>query len=118
MIDPDFFSPKVRQGKLLLRKLWLIPVSKSHLGAGKAQLTRKSPRKQPSVWIHNICKTVMNRTSNGYRPVIPCLIDFVIGGIYRKLRRAISIVDRSSRLRHSGHRLSANTEVIHIERLI
>ena len=118
VIDPDFFFTEVRKGKLLLRKFRLIPVPKSHLGAGKAQFPRKSLWQKSAFRIHDIRKTVMNRPSDGYRPVIPRLIEFVIGCIHRKLRGPVCIVNRSPRLWHGCHRLSANAEVIHIERLI
>ena len=118
MIDPDLLSADLLQGKLLPGKLRLVPISKRHLGAGKAQLPCKAPRKQPAAWIHDIGRAVMNRPADRYRPVLPCLIQFVIGSIYRELRGAIRIVNRPSRLWHNRHSLSADAKIIHIERLL
>ena len=100
----------------LFRQIRAISVSLRDLGPRQAQFPRHPPGKQVTVCVTHEGITVMQRPPDGDRVVSFALAQFEVSGVHREFRGTIGVVYRSPGLRHRGHRLAAQTQIIHIQR--
>ena len=101
----------------LFRQIRAVPVPFRDLGSRQAQFARHPPGQQAAVRVTHEGITVIKRPSDGDRVVAFALPQFEVCGIHREFRGPVGVVHRSPGLWYCGHRLAAQAQIIHIQRL-
>ena len=99
------------------RQIRAVPVPFRDLGSRQAQFARHPPGQQAAVRVTHEGITVIKRPSDGDRVVAFALPQFEVCGIHREFRGPVGVVHRSPGLWYGGHRLAAQAQIIHIQRL-
>ena len=117
MVHLDLLCADGGLTELLSGQLRALPVALGHLGAGHAELAGLPLWQQVALAVEHQGHEVVERTSDGDVVIVSRLIYLEIGGIYGELRWPVEVQHASGRIRNTRHLLSANADIVQIQRL-